>query len=267
MLHQEPPSDRSQPRGLWVAIGFLTRLPTRATATNLDGTEALSRSRAWFPLVGALVAGISIAGFAITEPLLGSAVAAVVAVAIGMAATGAFHEDGLADTFDGLWGGWTPERRLEIMRDSRIGTYGAAALVLSLLLRVALLGGLTVGGAARALLVGHVVGRAAGLVMGARLQPVRPDGRGTDIHGAFAPGQIAVAGTVTLLALVAAAGTGIAAPVGAAVIAYAVMERLARARLGGFTGDVLGATTQVVHVATMASVVALIRMEVPWWAL
>jgi len=267
MLHHEPAPDPSHPHALWVAIGFLTRLPTRATATALDGTDALSRSRAWFPLVGALVAGLAIAGFAVTEPLLGSFVAAVIAVAIGVAVTGAFHEDGLADTFDGMWGGWTPERRLEIMRDSRIGTYGAAALVMSLLLRGALLSGLTVSGASRALLVGHVVGRAAGLVMGARLQPARPDGRGTDIHGPFTSGQIVVAGTVTVLALVAGTGIFLAVPVAAAAIAYGIMERLTRSRLGGFTGDVLGATTQVVHIASMACVVALIRMEVPWWAL
>lgn len=263
MLQPES-ADRPDPHALWVAIGFLTRLPTRATA--LDGTELLSRSRAWFPLVGAVVAGLAIAAFAVGEALLGSVVAAVVAVAVGVAATGAFHEDGLADTFDGLWGGWTPQRRLEIMRDSRIGTYGAAALVLSLLLRVALLSGLTAAGAARALLVGHVVGRAAGLVMGARLRPVRPDGRGTGIHGPFTGGQVVVAGTVTLLALVAGAGTSLAVPVVAAVTAYGIMERLARRRLGGFTGDVLGATTQVVHITSMACIVALIRMEAPWWA-
>jgi adenosylcobinamide-GDP ribazoletransferase len=153
------------------------------------------------------------------------------------------------------------------MRDSRIGTYGAAALILSLLLRVALLSGLTAAGAARALLVGHVVGRATGLVMGARLQPVRTDGRGTDIHGPFTVGQVAVAGAVTLLALVAGAGTSLAVPVAAAAISYGIMERLARTRLGGFTGDVLGATTQVAHIASMACVVALIQMEVPWWAI
>lgn len=267
MLHQEPATDRSTPHGLWVAIGFLTRLPTRSTATTFDGTEGLSRSRAWFPLVGALVAGLAIAGFAVTEPLLGPAVAAVVAVAVGVAVTGAFHEDGLADTFDGLWGGWTPERRLDIMRDSRIGTYGAAALLLSVLMRVGLLADLTVAGAARALLVGHVVGRAAGLVMGARLQPVRPDGRGTDIHGPFTAGQVVVAAGVTVLALAVGAGVLLVVPLLVAAIAYGVMERLARTRLGGFTGDVLGATTQVVHIATMAAVVALVRMEVPLWAL
>src|SRR6266498_4737757 len=140
-------------RGLWVAVAFLTRLRVpwaaapSADATGADapagggslGAGELHRASVWFPLVGLVVAGVGVAFRAAAEPLWGGAVATIVGLAAMVAVTGALHEDGLADSADGLWGGWDPAGRLAIMRDSRVGTYGVMAVVTVLALRTALL--------------------------------------------------------------------------------------------------------------------------------
>ncbi|PZF79116.1 adenosylcobinamide-GDP ribazoletransferase, partial [Jiangella anatolica] len=119
--------------GLRAAVAFLTRLPVGSSPAPLD------RAGAWFPLVGLLVGSVGLGVWWVADGLAGPLVAAVAAVLATVIVTGALHEDGLADTADGLWGGSTRERRLEIMRDSRLGTYGALALAGDLLLRVAVL--------------------------------------------------------------------------------------------------------------------------------
>src|SRR5919198_3291922 len=134
-------------RLLLVALRFMTRLPL----PRVEFREGdLRRASALFPLVGAVVAGIGIGVRAALEPLWGGSVAPLGALAAMIVVTGALHEDGLADTADGLWGGWTPAQRLEIMRDSRVGTYGVVALVGALSLRIALLAPLSLLGFARA---------------------------------------------------------------------------------------------------------------------
>ncbi len=148
-------------RVLAVAFQFLTRLPVPQIPV-VDGD--LRRATAAFPVVGVVVGGCAWLVFAGLHVVLGPMVAAVGAIATAVTVTGAFHEDGLADTFDGLWGGWSPEQRLTIMRDSRLGTYGAAALALMLLGQVVVLADVDVALAARALVAGHVLGRAAVLV-------------------------------------------------------------------------------------------------------
>ena len=108
------------------ALGFLTRIPVGRIA---HGESDLTRTAAYFPLVGVVVAAIGFAAWWVGTSLLGSFAGAVLSVLAVVVVTGALHEDGLADTVDGLWGGSTPERRLAIMRDSRLGTYGAVAVV------------------------------------------------------------------------------------------------------------------------------------------
>jgi adenosylcobinamide-GDP ribazoletransferase len=243
-------------RVLAVALQFLTRLPVPQIPV-VDGD--LRRATSAFPLVGAIVGAVGVAAFAATAPLLGPAVAAVVAVAATVAVTGAFHEDGLADTFDGVWGGWEPTRRIEIMRDSRIGTYGAAALILSLGARVALLAQLDPGAAARAILVGHVVSRAGILVQIRWLSPVAD--RGTGAQVAEPIGGVGLGAAAVTTAVVCGVGLGAfaAVPLAAALAGVAMLRRMARRKLGGLTGDVLGATQQVGLLLATASVVALSR--------
>jgi len=243
-------------RILAVAVQFLTRLPVPRIPV-VDGD--LRRATAAFPLVGLIVGAVGFAAFAATSPLLGPTVAAVVAVLTTVAVTGAFHEDGLADTFDGLWGGWEPARRLEIMRDSRIGTYGGAALILGLGLRVTLLAQLELGGAAQAILVGHVVSRAGILLQIRWLPPVTDRGTGAQVAEPIGGVGLGVAAVTTAAVCAASLGAFAAVPLAAALLGVGALRRAARRKLGGLTGDVLGATQQVGLLLATASVVAMSR--------
>jgi adenosylcobinamide-GDP ribazoletransferase len=239
-----------------VALRFLTRLPLPPVRW---GPGDLKRSMPAFPLAGLLVAGIGIGVRAGLEPLLGPLAASVAAVAGMIMATGALHEDGLADTADGIWGGWTPERRLEIMRDSRIGTYGVLALLTVVGLRVALLAPLDLAGFARALVCGHVVGRAAMLALAARLPAAAP-GRGAEVVGRPGRAGAAVAAALVTGSLVLA--TGLWAPlivVAVAAVVTALCGVVFARRLRGVTGDTLGAAEQLAELAAIATVAALIR--------
>ena len=124
-------------RLFWCAVGFLTRLPTPASREFEPGW--IGRSARWFSLVGQIVGVLAAVVFLAAGRFWDGAAPAVLAIGAGVWITGAFHEDGLADTADGLGGGTTPQARLAIMKDSRIGTYGVLALVLSVGLRIAAL--------------------------------------------------------------------------------------------------------------------------------
>lgn len=246
-----------------MAVQFLTRVPVgQAPTTGPDGDHDLTTASAWFPLVGLLVAAVGIAVRAGLEPLLGRAPATVAAVLATVLVTGAFHEDGLADSADGLWGGADPARRLAIMHDSRLGTYGTYALVGDLALRVALLAPLTLVDLARAMLAAQVIGRLAPLVLVAWLPPAAPDGQGVRMRRRLgAAGWVTAAGSVAVAA-VATVGPYAPALLAAAGLGVWLVGRTARSRLGGVTGDLLGAGVRVSGLLVAATVVALARAEV-----
>ncbi|SDU31232.1 adenosylcobinamide-GDP ribazoletransferase [Jiangella alkaliphila] len=245
---------------LRTAVEFLTRIPVGASANARPG---LDRAGAWFPLVGALVGAVGLAVWWVADALAGPLVAAVAAVLATVIVTGALHEDGLADTADGLWGGSTRERRLEIMRDSRLGTYGALALAGDLLLRVALLA--TAGSAAftdvaRVLLAGHVVARAAPLVLAAWLPVARVDGQGQRL-GRLRAGDAVVAAVTVLVVAVLVTGWWAPVVLAAAAVPVLGLRRAARRRIGGVTGDVLGAGVALTNLAVAIVVVALAQED------
>ena len=231
------------------ALGLLTRLPIR-----VDAQAAMARGArsAWaWPLAGLVVgavAGLVAAGAARVG--LPVAVAALLAIIVQVILTGAMHEDGLADSLDGLWGGWTPERRLEIMKDSHIGVYGVAGLVLAVTLRWQVLALLLASGAS-AVAVLAALGAASRVPMVltmAALPPARPDGLGATVGrpGAAATAlSVLVGGAIATLAVGAAA---IALALGMAV-AGGFWAVAARRRVGGQTGDILGASQQVCDMA------------------
>jgi adenosylcobinamide-GDP ribazoletransferase len=185
-------------------------------------------------------------------------VTAAIAVAIAVLASGAFHEDGLADTFDGLGGGWTPERRLEIMKDSRIGSYGGAALMLSLILRVAALAALldktSALGAALAMLAAAPLSRVIGLTPVTLLPPARAGG----FSSAVGRPTAGTYGLALTLALGAAAGCAALAglPLQGVALGACLGLALALALTGwakraikGQTGDIAGACQQTGEIA------------------
>ena len=237
-------------------FGLLTRLPV---GWLLPQGQPYRPGRAvWtYPLAGLAVGAVSALVVSIgsrvgVPPLL----AAAWSVAVAVMLTGGLHEDGLADTADGFGGGRTRERRLEIMRDSRIGSYGAVALVLSLGLRVAAIAALPPARTWAALLVAGALSRAAMLPVLALLPPARRDGLGRMLdrtpRRALAAGTLiaAVAPVVLFPPLRAAGALAAAALVGVGVAA------LAGRRIGGHTGDVLGACCGVADCAVLTVLAA-----------
>jgi adenosylcobinamide-GDP ribazoletransferase len=227
-----------------VATALLTRLPVGAPAVA-DGAVAAA---GWaFPLVGAGVGAFCALVFFVAELLgAGSAVAALLALAGGLAITGALHEDGLADTADGFGGGSGREQKLAIMRDSRHGTFGVVALVLSIGLRGAALGAIGEPiGAGLALIAAHAVSRGALPALMRQLPAARTDGLGATAGRPSLAVTLIAAAVGGLLALATLGpGRGAAALVLAGgTLALAAL--LARRQIGGYTGDVLGAFQQI----------------------
>jgi adenosylcobinamide-GDP ribazoletransferase len=251
-----------------VALQFLTRLPVPGRALAGYESHWLERSVVHFPLVGALVGAIGAAVLGLAGAVWPAWLAALLATAATVWATGAFHEDGLADTFDALGGAVSRERALAIMKDSRIGTYGAAALVLVLGLRVGALATLAqvdLRAAAAALILAHTLGRAAAVVLMAHL-PYAGDAE----HAKAKPLATAVSGRLAALACIGAAlpmvmaASTLAMPTGlqwAASLAVAsgvvlTLRHWLRARLGGYTGDTLGACEQLTEAAVLLALCA-----------
>lgn len=235
-----------------VAFGFMTRLPVPHVEMR-DGD--LARASMLFPLVGLVVAALGIGVRSVLAPLVGLGPAAVAAVLTATLVTGAFHEDGLADAADGIWGGHQPAERLRIMRDSRLGTYGTVALIAAFALRFALLVPASRAVFAAALICGHVLGRAAGPVL-VRLLPALHDSSSAGIAEGPPPAGLAVAAVLVAAPLGLAAGAAAIATVLVGAAAMLGCGVLCRRRLGGVTGDAIGATTVVVEVAAIATVVA-----------
>ena len=233
-----------------VCLTFYTRLPLPAHAI---AAPELSRANWAAPIAGALVGSLGAAvDWAAQLGGLTPLPAAGLAVATTVAVTGCLHEDGLADVADGFFGGSSPERRLAIMRDSRIGAYGAIALMLSLLLRTAALAAIAPPGRLAAVLVAaHMAARATLPAFMRSLRPARADGLAA---GAGAtPASIAmVAASLGGLALMLGLGlhAGSAAIVGVCA-AFVLMARLSLKRIGGQTGDVLGALEQIAEIVVL----------------
>lgn len=241
---------------LRLAFLLLTRLPVGAIAGEAPAMAA--SSWAW-PIVGLAVGAISALACLLALTLgLPPAMAALVALAAGVLATGGMHEDGLADLADGFGGGRTRERKLEIMRDSRIGSYGVIALVLALGFRATAIATLIgADGSTLALAVLAAASRAALPTALVLMPAARADGLGHAAAGIDpVPARIAAAtGFLCLLPL----GLGAAVIVAAAIAGSAlVVAWLAMRQIGGQTGDVLGAMQQIAECAGWAAVVVLI---------
>jgi adenosylcobinamide-GDP ribazoletransferase len=243
---------RSLIADLRIAISLSTRIPVRSTAPVAEGdvaraSWALPIAGILVGLLGALVYWLSIRLRLQPEP------AAMLALAATILVTGAMHEDGLADAADGLGGGKTREQKLEIMRDSRIGSFGACALIVSIVLRWSSLAAIADPRlVAIALVTAHAAARAPLPLFMRLLPPARTDGLSVGA-GQPPPQSVVIAIVLGLLCLLfsfALSGTLTALiALAAAVLLFA---RLVKTQIGGQTGDVLGALEQVCEAATLA---------------
>jgi adenosylcobinamide-GDP ribazoletransferase len=241
--------------GFAAATTFFTRIPVAAQASHV---EPLAEGAWAFPLVGAGIGGVAALAFLLVQMLgLGDWPAAVLAVLAGVVVTGALHEDGLADTADGLIGGHDRDQRLAIMRESQHGTYGVVAIVLSVVLRATALA--AIGGpiyAGFALIAAHAVSRAALPFAMLVLAPARTEGLGAAAGRPSIPLTVAALAIGLLVSLAALGPARGVVAIGLAGAAMFVLGALARRRIGGYTGDVLGAFQQVGEIVMLLTAAA-----------
>jgi adenosylcobinamide-GDP ribazoletransferase len=231
------------------AIAFLTRVPVGAPGALTP--RRLGHAAALFPAVGLLVGGV-LGGVRIAaETVLPAGPATLLAMFAAILLTGALHEDGLADTADGLGAHVSRERRLEILRDSRIGTYGTLALIGSVLLTWSLLAQLDGVDCLKAAVVAHVLARWSFLPQALALRPARTDGSGALLQPSRATAAIATATALATALLVVGPVDGALALL-AAVLATVLAIAVVRRTLGGATGDTYGATGKLVELAVLA---------------
>ena len=250
---------QGRPRRLLAQVQLALMLLTRLPAGRLPDPAPRLAEAAWaFPLAGLAVGALGalglMAGLAVGLP---AAVAAGLAVAVQVLVTGALHEDGLADCADGIWGGREVARRLEIMRDSRIGSYGVLALVLGVGLRwqaLAAVATLSPGLAGTGLIALAMSSRVASVALMAALPPARADGMGHRATGATWASVALAAG----LAIGAHLGLGLGgvAPLLAQAVTTVAVAALAQRKLHGQTGDVLGAAQQLAEIGGWLALLA-----------
>jgi len=251
-----------QIRLFFIALQFFTRLPIPAWV----GFEPawLQHASRYFPLVGCVVAAVAAGVYAAAALVLPAPVAAVLSTAATVYMTGAFHEDGFADTCDGLGGGMTRERVLEIMKDSRVGAYGAIGIVCMLAAKLSSLAMLPPAQAMAALFLAHPLSRLAAASLIWKLEYVRGEGKskplaqqmttiefGIACAGALLPAAVLLAGGWTSMGTVLAA-------VLSALLAAVWLGRTFVRRLGGYTGDCLGAVQQLAEALVYVAMLALL---------
>ncbi len=233
------------------AVMFLTRLPV-SRFVKYD-PEHLSQSTCYFPLVGACVGSVGAGVLAIAAQVSSPILAVLISMATTILLTGAFHEDGLADSADGFGGGYTKERTLEIMKDSRIGTYGAIALWLFLTAKLLVLteifkqeDSLVLS----TLVVAHLLGRYSSLPLIYTLNYVRSE---STISKPFAQKaslkRLVFASLYTVLLCSLLLEEGALVAIGVCLLGTLLAGRFFLKRIGGITGDALGAANQLVELA------------------
>lgn len=231
----------------FTAIMFFTRLPV---PKNLPFSQNyLNRAARYFPLVGAVVGGIGAAIFWLANLIFSPAIALLLSMAATIVTTGSFHEDGFADVCDGFGGGYTKARVLEIMKDSRLGTFGTVGLVLMLSLKFAALLQLNPAVVPWTLIAGHSISRLAATVLIVALKYVRDDltAKAKPLAVKLSAGEMVLATFFGLVPLVLLGWVALWTLVPVALITALAAAYFVR-RIGGYTGDCLGATQQLAEV-------------------
>ncbi|MBL8395030.1 MAG: adenosylcobinamide-GDP ribazoletransferase [Candidatus Accumulibacter sp.] len=229
------------------ALRFFTRLPVPDWVGH--SSEALDRAARYFPAVGLLVGALAALVFVLTSYFWPTTLAVLAAMACSLRVTGAFHEDGWSDMVDGFGGGWEKGQILTIMKDSRIGSFGAIALVMLLLARFCALLELDPRLTPLALLAGHSVSRFASTTLLRSLDYVRDEGKAKPLATRIGWSELAFAGLTAMLPLLLLPPPEALLGCLLAGLATLWLARMFRRQIGGYTGDCLGATQQLSEVA------------------
>lgn len=243
-----------------LALGFFTRIPV-PSFPNFNESD-LNHCAKYFPLIGIVVGLIGAASFALSAEFLPQNVAVLISMVATIYLTGAFHEDGLADSTDGLGGGWGREQILTIMQDSRLGTYGAVAVILMLFAKFQLLNSLNSYFVSFALIAGHALSRLSAVYVMATLSYTKPEGKAKPLATQISAVDLAVANVFGLLPFFVMVGLLVFNNHSTSnTIKFSLMTLIPvllswfwwRHKiykwLGGYTGDTLGAMQQIVELA------------------
>ena len=241
-----------------LAVQFLPRLPVNTN--TLYSSERMRAAVRYYPLVGSFVGLASAFVFLAANVLFPVFISVLLAIAAGLLITGAFHEDGLADTFDGIGGGQSREHALEIMKDSRLGTYGTAALIIAIALKVSALIALPVALIPFAFVAAHGLSRLSSVLVIATSRYVRAEGTGKPVAEGATASRLAVAGMTgaALLALWGVWQPPVAAlwACGGLLLGHVAIRLFFELKLGGYTGDTLGAVQQISEIGFYLGLVA-----------
>jgi adenosylcobinamide-GDP ribazoletransferase len=257
-----------------VCLRFWSRIPTPILAREKDphALPDFARVTRVLPIAGAIIGLVGAVVFLAARFVgLPSAVAAGLALTALVIATGAFHEDGLADSADGLGGGMTRQRKLEIMKDSRIGTFGGAALVLSLGLRWAALMSIDAAqgpvAAAAAIVAIAALSRMVALIPAIALEPARAEGAaqaaGAPNRASFVIGMALAIAISALLVIETSGAARWLAGVIAAILGACAMTWIAKRQIGGQTGDIAGASQQIAEIMFLLALASGQAMTLP----
>jgi adenosylcobinamide-GDP ribazoletransferase len=232
---------------LVAAFQFLTRIPMPPTRFEAD---SLPRAIKFFPLVGLVVGSGAALVQRLLMPHLSRPLVALVVLTYLVLITGCFHEDGLADTADGFGGGWDKEQILVILKDSRIGSYGATALALSLLGRYLLLASLPLEHFAAYVISAHVLCRWSSLPISYFLSPARErDSQGARIAHLTSLSSLVIGSSFSFAIIIFALRRAALAPIVATLLAVILSGWFYHKKIGGVTGDCFGATNQLAEIA------------------
>lgn len=243
--------------GLIGALSMLTRLPL-PTGSGEDPGPSLP----WFPLVGALLGLVTATAYAAAHQILPPLVSAALAMAVLVVLTGALHEDGLADSVDAWGGGSGRDESLRIMRDPHQGSYGVLAIVFSVLLRIGALAALSPAFWLVALPAIHAISRAAPVALMALTPAAREEGQAAHFTSAATPGRATFAAGSALVVSAVLLGLWSIAALAIAIGSGWLVRRTAIRRFGGLTGDVLGATEQLVECGLLLLVAGIAQSTV-----
>ncbi|MDW3177879.1 MAG: adenosylcobinamide-GDP ribazoletransferase [Acidimicrobiia bacterium] len=241
---------RPSANSLHVAAGFLTRVPVGDVSRGGRAQVDIAKAVPWFPVIGLLIGSTAGATYYAASEFFVPLVSACLALGVTLLITGAFHHDGLADIADAFGGGWDVEQRMEILKDSRLGTYGTAALVMALITEVAAVSQLGPREGFAALVVAQTLGRAMALAA-MLLAPPAGDGMGASYMARLSPLAVTCGFFVGVATTVVLSPIFPLVTIGAATVATIGVVALSIRKIGGINGDVLGAIHVLASLATL----------------